>query len=176
MIYLIEGARNSGKTYLLNKAEVNEYKFPFPYWYGKLKLSNSDKATHDFAIGKEIMLHHLNQMGHIDSDIYIDRGIITALVWGVLENRITADEAVKQLWLFAKAGLFDDAQVIYVHGTNPNERGAKDLWDNSNRQKEIALYELLLDSLHEAKPGSVTKYENDFTILSAVGFSKLLKG
>ena len=42
-----------------------------------------------------------------------------------MENRITMDEAVKQLWTFANEGLFDETEIIYIHGTNPRERGGK---------------------------------------------------
>ena len=57
MIKLIEGARNSGKSYLLQWAKIKPYKFDFPHWYGKLKLNNEDRETHSFALSKEILLH-----------------------------------------------------------------------------------------------------------------------
>jgi hypothetical protein len=178
MLRLIEGARNSGKTYLLQWANIEPYKFPFPFWYGKLKLSNNDVGTHHFAVGKEIMLHHLNRDGHIRKELFIDRGILTVLVWGVLENRITMDEAVKQLWTFANEGLFDETEVIYIKGENPRERGAKDVWDNSDKAKEALLYEELLTELHEALPNlKITRFQNGFDMMSAVEFREsVIKG
>jgi len=177
MLKLIEGARNTGKTYLLQQAHIKTYKFPFPFWYGKLKLSNNDLGTHQFAISKEIMLHHLNRDKHITKKLYIDRGILTVLVWGVMENRITMDEAVKQLWTFAKEGLFDETEIIYIHGTNPRECGSKDVWDDSSKNKEVLLYEELLSELHEALPNlKITRFANEFTMFSSLEFRELLNG
>jgi len=177
MIRLIEGARNSGKSYLLEWANVVPYKFPFPHWYGKLKLNNNDRETHSFALSKEILLHELNRNGHIQ-DLFVDRGILTVLTWGVLENRISMDEAVKQLWLFAEQDLFTDVEVIYIYGDNPRERGSKDLWDDSDRAKEKDIYETLLIELHEADPScKITRFENRFSLMSAVDFrNEIVKG
>jgi len=175
MIRLIEGARNTGKTYLLQRANIEPYKFPFPFWYGKLKLSNNDVGTHQFAIGKEIILHHLNRDNHITKELFVDRGILTVLVWGVMEDRITMDEAVKQLWTFAKEGLFDNTEIIYISGVNPRERGSKDVWDDSSKNKEVLLYEEFLSELHEALPNlKITRFVNEFTMISAVDFRGLL--
>jgi len=171
MLRIIEGARNSGKTYLLQWSRIETYKFPFPFWYGKLKLSNNDIGTHNFAISKEIMLHHLNRDSHIKKELFIDRGIITTLVWGVLENRISMDEAVKQLWTFANEGLFDETEIIYVYGDNPRERAAKDVWDDTDKKREVLLYEELLTELREALPNlKISRFENRFDMMSAVDF------
>jgi len=112
MIKLIEGARNSGKSYLLQWANVKPYKFDFPFWYGKLKLNNKDRETHSFALSKEILLHELNRDGLLAGDVYVDRGILTVLTWGVLKDRISMDEAIKQLWHFSEAGLFKNCEVF----------------------------------------------------------------
>ena len=171
MIKLIEGARNSGKSYLLQWAKIKSYKFDFPHWYGKLKLNNEDRETHSFALSKEILLHELNRDGFIPDDIYVDRGILTVLTWGVLKNRISMDEAVKQLWHFSEAGLFDNCEIIYVSGNNPRERGAKDLWDGSDKAKEQNIYEFLLDELHESCPKcKIKRFTNTFSLISAVEF------
>ena len=171
MLRLIEGARNSGKTYLLQWARIEAYKFPFPFWYGKLKLSNNDGGTHQFAISKEIMLHHLNRDSHITKELFVDRGILTTLVWGVLEDRVSMDDAVKQLWTFANEGLFDNTEIIYVSGDNPRERGSKDVWDDTDKKREVLLYEELLTELHEALPNlKITRFVNRFDMISAVEF------
>jgi len=171
MIKLIEGARNSGKSYLLQWAKIKPYKFDFPFWYGKLKLNNETRETHSFALSKEIMLHELNRDGFISSEAFVDRGILTVLTWGVLKNRISLDEAIKQLWHFAEAKLFDDCEIIYVSGSNPRERGSKDLWDDSDRNRELEIYEVLLDELHQAAPKcKVTRFTNKFSLMCAVDF------
>ena len=39
MIHLIEGARNSGKTFLVNSLDFNyKYKFDFVGWSGNLEI------------------------------------------------------------------------------------------------------------------------------------------
>lgn len=177
MIKLIEGARNSGKSYLLQWAKIKPYKFDFPHWYGKLKLNNEDRETHSFALSKEILLHELNRDGFLKHQVFVDRGIITVLVWGVLKNRISMDEAIKQLWHFSEAGLFDNCEIIYVSGENPRERGAKDLWDDSDKNKEQNIYEFLLGELHEACPKcKITRFANNFNLIDAVDFrEKIVK-
>ena len=171
MIKLIEGARNSGKSYLLQWANIKPYKFDFPFWYGKLKLNNKDRETHSFALSKEIILHELNRDGLLAGDIYVDRGILTVLVWGVLKDRITMDESIKQLWHFSEAGLFKDCEVIYIHGDNPRERGSKDLWDDSDRIREREIYEILLDELRTSEPKcKIRRYRNGFSLLDAISF------
>jgi hypothetical protein len=141
-----------------------------------LKLNNNDAGTHHFAIGKEIILHHLNRDNHIEKELFIDRGILTVLVWGVMERRISMDEAVKQLWTFANQGLFENTEIIYITGTNPRERGAKDVWDDSSKAKEVLLYEELLVELHEAQPNlKITRFTNEFDLLSAASFQKLIE-
>jgi hypothetical protein len=66
MLYLIEGARNSGKTYVTSQLNIAPvYKFPFTELFTDLEYDDKSVRTHDFALGKEIMLLDLNRKGFI---------------------------------------------------------------------------------------------------------------
>ena len=142
MIYLIEGARNSGKTFISSLFSMNDYKFPFTQWFGDLKYEDSSTNVHDFAVGKEIMLLDLNKKGFI-KEMICDRGILTVFVWAVLSNRISESEASNQMSLCIKDGLLDDVKILYVKGRNPNPTSRdKDFWDHRENEgdKERLLY------------------------------------
>ena len=165
MIILIEGARNSGKTFLVDKLEsASRYKFPFPYWFDKLGLENNSKECHNFGLSKEIIFHELNRDGHLNH-VLLDRGIFTVLVWGVMEKRITLEEALKQLKYFIEEGLFRNVKVIYVTGTNPNKRSVKDFWTDDNSAEEARLYEIFFTALLQDPIGKdlkVYRVHNNF--------------
>ena len=115
MLTIIEGARNSGKTFLLSQLENPVFKFPFTGWFERLGLKETCTDGHCLGLGKEIMIHELNKNGYLNST-YMDRGIITALAWGVFQKRITQEEAMNQFDYFIKDGLFQNVKIIYIVG------------------------------------------------------------
>ena len=100
MLVIFEGARNSGKTYLAQKASEHNntqlYKFEFVKWFNELGLADNSRESHLFALGKELQLLQANRDGILHPTI-LDRGFLTVLVWGVLSKRIDFDEAIEQL-------------------------------------------------------------------------------
>ena len=51
MIYLIEGARNSGKTFITSFfKESKDYKFPFTQWFGDLGYNDEKKEKCLYAV------------------------------------------------------------------------------------------------------------------------------
>ena len=172
MIHLIEGARNSGKTFLVNSLDFNyKYKFDFVGWSGNLEIVEKKSEIHNFALAKEIMLHDLNKNGFIER-VIVDRGILTVLVWGILNKRITETEAYYQLNKFIDKGLFEDTTILYVYGNNPEGRQKEDFWSDDIREKEREIYESILE-IYEINTGNVTTFINDFTEASVKKFEEV---
>lgn len=138
MITIFEGPRNSGKTFLAREYALHNnlkiFKFEFVQWFNNLKLPDNETITHNFALGKEIMLLQLNRDGLLPGFV-LDRGILTVLTWGILSGRITKQEAMDQIEMIASQGLLDNCEIVYVLGTNPDKKNRnKDNWDF--REKE----------------------------------------
>ena len=171
MLTIVEGARNSGKTFLLGQVENEVFKFPFTGWFERLDLKETCTDGHCLGLGKEIMIHELNKNGYL-KDTYMDRGIITALAWGVFQKRITREQAMEQFNYFIKDGLFDNVRIIYVVGENPNERGFKDIWDSVPRSVELFALDIFLKAL-EDNGIRYEKFKNNFDYKSIDKFKKL---
>lgn len=178
MLVIFEGARNSGKTYLAQRASEHNkiplYKFEFVKWFNDLNLKDESKETHLFALGKEVQLLQANRDGILDS-IILDRGILTVLVWGVLSKRIDFDEATKELDLIMNSGLLKGCKIYYIHGDNPNKSDRnKDNWDfRDNTSDEKFLYEKFISHIIEKYPGSfedfsIFTFENKFNETSII--------
>ena len=93
MIYVFEGGRNSGKTFLSDYVSktfgVHKFKFDFVNYFKGLNLtSENSRETHFFAMGKELMLMQLSRDLGIE-DFILDRGIVTVFSWALLEKRIS---------------------------------------------------------------------------------------
>ena len=178
MLIIFEGARNSGKTYLAQRASEHNkiplYKFEFVKWFNNLGLKDDSKETHLFALGKEVQLLQANRDGILDS-IILDRGILTVLVWGVLSKRIDFDEATKELDLIMNSGLLEGCKIYYIHGDNPDKSDRnKDNWDfRDNSSDEKFLYEKFISYILENYSGpfdnfSIYTFENKFNETSII--------
>lgn len=171
MLIIFEGARNSGKTHLAQRASEHNnlplYKFEFVRWFNELDLSDNSKESHLFALGKELQILQANRDG-ILQPIILDRGFLTVLVWGVLSNRISYDDSIQQLDAIIKSGLLENCKVYYVHGENPNKSDRnKDNWDfRDNTSDEKILYEKLIHHILNVYPAfdsfSIYTFENKF--------------
>lgn len=177
MLVIFEGARNSGKTYLAQRAsdynKIPLYKFQFVNWFNDLNLKDDSRDSHLFALGKELQILQANRDG-ILHPIILDRGILTVLVWGVLSKRISFDESIDQLDKIIKSGLLENCKVFYIHGDNPNksERN-KDNWDfRDNTSDEKYLYEKFIKHILNTYPSfnsfSIHSFENKFNETSII--------
>ena len=170
MIYIFEGSRNSGKTYISDICsdvlDIPKFKFKFVQWFRTLNLSGDPSGTHKFALGKELMLLQLNSESIIDSDFILDRGIFTVLTWGVLEERITMGEAKEQLRNIIDLSLLKDCSFIYIKGDNPNKNSRnKDEWDSKESLKfeETRICEELMDFANSKGNGiEINSFDNNF--------------
>ena len=177
MLVIFEGSRNSGKTYLAQKASEHNniplYKFEFVKWFNELGLADDSRESHLFALGKELQLLQANRDG-ILSPIILDRGFLTVLVWGVLSKRIDFEEAIDELNKIISSGLLKNCKVYYIHGDNPNKSDRnKDNWDfRDNTTDEKRLYDKFIKHILETCPSfdnfSIYSFENKFNETSII--------
>ncbi len=152
MITIFEGQRNSGKTFLSREYSKTKcipiFKFDFVGWFNRLDFKDSDKLTHNFALGKELMLLQLNKEGFLQ-DFVLDRGILTVLTWAITSKRITKQEAISQLDMISSQGLLENCEIVFVEGQNPNKESRnKDQWDNTETTSEESdIMKILLDHI-----------------------------
>jgi len=151
MVYVFEGPRNSGKTFLSkiisSSFGIPRFQFDFSGSFKMLNLDSKSREAHSFAMGKELMLMQLTKDLNKSIPRFIhDRGILSVLNWGILENRISKSQALSQLDYVINANLLDHTQVIYILGKNPQKRVMKkDDWDFAEMStKESDIYDLLL--------------------------------
>jgi hypothetical protein len=177
MLVIFEGARNSGKTYLAQRAsEYNKiplYKFEFVKWFNELGLKDDSRESHLFALGKEIQILQANRDG-ILHPIILDRGFLTVLVWGVLSKRISFEEAFEELDQIIKFGLLENCKVYYIKGDNPDKSDRnKDNWDfRDNTSDEKYLYGKFISYILDVYPNfnnfSIYSFENKFDETSII--------
>lgn len=136
MIYVFEGSRNSGKTYLSNyiskKYKIPRFQFNFGGYFNLLGLSSSgNREAHSFSMGKELMLLQLgSEFSTSFPDFIHDRGIVTVLAWGIYERRISYEDMISQIDYIHNNGLLRGIYVIRIKGQNPDKSDrVKDQWD-----------------------------------------------
>ena len=190
MITIIEGARNTGKTYLLKNLEdytnpihYNNYKFAYDWWNEKLgDVYNSsygdytwkESEEHILGLSKELMVMDLNKKGLLNKNIMMDRGFLTVFVWSVLMERISLVVALKQLNLMNDIGLLENLRILYIETSrdNPYNRGIKDKWDYVDKGKESYYYELIIKHL-ETLGVKVNRFINNFNKEDVSKFKEL---
>jgi len=168
MVYVFEGPRNSGKTflseYISESFHIPRFQFKFADFFRDLNLkSENSKEAHAFSLGKEFMLMQLVNDLSPRSFVH-DRGILTVLVWGLLENRISEDEARDQIEILKKYSLLDDIVIIYIKGENPDKSDrSKDQWDHiDGNPRERETYEKVITMFQEADLHKIWIFENKF--------------
>jgi hypothetical protein len=176
MIYVFEGARNSGKSFLSTEASkkfnIPRFQFNFVGPFNLLGLDSKTKEAHSFAMGKELMLMQIGRdLINIPSFIH-DRGILSVLSWAVFENRISKEQAINQINYLSDNDFFSGLRLIYIEGNNPNPLPRnKDQWDLSEgNDGELSAYNWVLG---ETKGKiNVTKFNNNFDSDSVTSFLK----
>lgn len=149
-LLIIEGARKSGKSYLISQQnKLPVFKFDFNSNFAEWNFSRGDENVHWFGLGKEVMLHELDNSGFLPKMI-TDRGILTNSVWGVFQGRITESQAKQDLISFNNRGLFKKTKILLIDGNYDKTRN-KDIWDADDKRREeerglfLSFSSLLLD-------------------------------
>ena len=169
-LLIVEGARISGKSYLIEQQKsLPVFKFDFNANFSYWKFDKNSPDVHWFGLGKELMLHELNISGLLPKMI-VDRGILTNSVWGVFQKRITEDQAKKDLVNFYKRGLFKDSKILIIEGKWDGKR-IKDIWDEDDyrREEERSLFSSFSKLLLELGV-NVQVFHNNFDLDSVIRF------
>lgn len=170
MIYVFEGPRNSGKSYLSKAIEkslvIPRFQFDFGSYFNLLGLSSKDnREAHSFSMGKELMIMQIaRDLKRSLPDYIHDRGILTVLAWGLSENRITEDDVIKQIEFIKEHNLMSEITVIYVKGENPDKSDRnKDQWDYAELDdKERSAFKFVIFKFIELGFENIKIFENKF--------------
>lgn len=156
MILSLEGSRNSGKTYLLDKffeqntdPRIIRYKFDFAGWVDKLGLKNDDTRSdlHYLCLGS--LLTIMERM-HNDNTklIVLDRGLFSCYVWSQLRKRIGWNTAVAEITAVLKSPVYSNFTTVFVNAFKKDETDNrnKDMWDNMHtKTEETRMYRELFE-------------------------------
>jgi hypothetical protein len=170
MIYVFEGPRNSGKTYLSkaieSKLNLPRFQFDFGNYFNLLELKSKDnREAHSFSMGKELMIMQIaKDLKRSLPDYIHDRGILTVLAWGLSENRITKDDVIKQIEFIREYDLMSGITVIYVNGSNPDKSDRnKDQWDYAELDdSERSAFEFVIFKFIELGFQNIKVFQNNF--------------
>ena len=186
MLYVFEGPRNSGKTFLSNfiseEFKIQRFQFLFAQFFKDLKIPSQSKEAHAFALGKELMIMQIsNDLSFKSSgkniDVIHDRGILTVLAWGIMEGRITEQEMEDQVKMIKEYGLMENIEIIFIEGENTNEpQRVKDQWDHiDGDSRERQAYYKVISKFNEHKAGKIRGFDNKFDQNSLLRIKNLFK-
>lgn len=194
MLFIVEGSRNTGKTYMTKAAaELTDgvtTKIPFTnYFYeyffrgtdSEFNETNGDMQVWHHTTGYDISTLTMYQDGCMRQDmpIFMDRGFLSNIVLAVAGGRITESIGDEYLEYLFNNKMLDNVAVLIVHSdkdkgrTNSAEQ-SKDKWHILNRDRTDELfkrYKLIL----EAKGVIVHELWNDFDEKSIVDMAKIVK-
>ena len=174
-LFVIEGARKSGKTHFVSSQSwIPVFKFDFNGVYTSLDLPANGEKTHHIGLGKELMVQQLNRDGFLP-DLMLDRGIITNSVWGVLNKRVSKKSVYKELDYMLWNGLFKNTFFFLITGTSEEKR-EKDVWDYMDEKipEESALFLEFTEYLSE-RGVKIQTIENRFDAESLSAFQTIIK-
>jgi AAA+ ATPase superfamily predicted ATPase len=178
-LYLIEGSRNVGKTFLMNQLQnIDKYKYPFSGYFNESfvgdfkELSVSDinlkSEIHYYSLAADTALLDLFQYDYFKNDLVADRGFISSLVHGVHSKRITYKQALNEgKYIVNKYKEF--YKIILITANINEDNRDKDMWTIYNQKETNELYKKLLNDLNIG----YIEFENTFDIESVQMFNHL---
>ena len=181
MVYVFEGSRNSGKTFLSTEVSsisgIPRFQFDFSGGFDLLNLESKDnREAHCFSVGKELMLMQISRDVKELTDFIHDRGIVTVLAWGLLENRIKESDVDLHIKYLKEKNLFSGIRIVYIEGENPKKRvGGKDRWDYADSGSfEKDCFEFVLSKFKKENI-PFFRFKNYFNHSSVTDLSFLIK-
>lgn len=159
MILFVEGARHSGKTFLINQflekyddPRIEYYKFYFANHVKMLDLVELDStpALHYFSLGNIMTIMEMNLRPEYKDKIWIfDRAIISAYTWAILRKRLGRSQAELEFLKLINSDLYKNSKtlVVSVAGQTGDSSRIKDTWDGKHSTTEE---QLLMASLIES--------------------------
>lgn len=187
MVYVFEGPRNSGKTFLSKyvsaKYNIPRFQFEFSEYFKRLQIqSQHSKEAHAFALGKELMLMQIARDLHTGFDddpksFIHDRGILSVLSWGLLEGRITEEDVKSQAAIIGDMFLLNNIRIILILGKNPDQsERKKDQWDHfDGGTLEFECYVKVVEIMEKMGIAKVWWFDNTFDQKSLDNISGLFE-
>jgi hypothetical protein len=190
MILFVEGARHSGKTFLINKfvedcndPRVEYYKFYFANHIKTLDLVGLDStpSLHYFSLGNIMTIMEMNLRPEYQDKIWIfDRAIISAYAWAILRNRLTRNSAELEFLKLLNTTLYANSKtlVVTVAGQTGDANRTKDTWDGAHstieeQQLMARLIELgMHDLANSDKNNKISIVVNSFDEASVASFNQ----
>lgn len=117
---IIEGARNVGKTYLLEQYLKNfpnkyfTYKFPFFDFYKELELDQELNAGTYFGYGKDLDLLTLAKSNLLPANLLLDRGFVSNAVFAMIFRKAKEEEMVKYIEIIKEHFSDISIDIVYV--------------------------------------------------------------
>jgi thymidylate kinase len=151
MIIMTEGARHSGKTFLIEKffeqntnLDVHYYKFQFAKYIDDLKMRDQETGpgVHYFSIANVLTILELNKTLLKDKILVFDRCIFSAYVWSIYRERMGQFRLLEEFRKILNTDLFQDVKLLYVERDESvkiikREKDYFGNFENADREKEI---------------------------------------
>ena len=151
MIIMTEGARHSGKTFLIEKffeqntnPDVHYYKFQFAKYIDDLKMRDQETGpgVHYFSIANVLTILELNKTLLKDKILVFDRCIFSAYVWSIYRERMGQFRLLEEFRKILNTDLFQDVKLLYVERDESikiikREKDYFGNFENADREKEI---------------------------------------
>lgn len=195
MIY-IEGPRNAGKTYLLerylkeNPNKFYTYKFPYYNLYERLELNRELNAGTYFSYGKDLDLLSLAKMNLLPQNLILDRGFVSTIIFAMIFRQAKEEEMIKYIELIKEKYQQVKINILYVE---PNISNRDSLGLSEDREKDSTelpnlnllgepilnktytfKYEWVLGQLVNQPNISIHRFTNDFDEASVKSFNYLM--
>jgi len=189
MILFIEGARGSGKTFLINQfiethkdPRIEYYKFYFANHVKELDLVDLDAtpALHYFSLGNIMTIMEMNLRPEYKDKIWIfDRAILSAYAWAILRGRLSIESAKSEYSKLVSSDLFSNCKTLMVSVTQQTAdiTRVKDTWDGIHTTSEeqdllIKLFNYEFGNLNDqSKLNLSSNIVNNFDINSTSEFN-----
>jgi hypothetical protein len=171
MILFVEGARHSGKTFLINQfieqcndPRVEYYKFYFANHVKTLSIVDQDAtpSLHYFSLGNIMTIMEMNLRPEYKDKIWVfDRAIISAYTWAILRNRLSRTKAEVEFLTLLKSNLYENSKtiVVAVAGQTEDSKRVKDTWDGAH--STIEEQQLMADLIDIATPELANSHKNN---------------
>jgi len=191
MIIMIEGARHSGKTFLIERffeqntnPDVHYYKFQFAKYIDDLKMRDQETGpgVHYFSIANVLTILELNKTLLKDKILVFDRCIFSAYVWSIYRERMGQFRLLEEFRKILSSDLFQDVKLLYVERDESikiikREKDYFGNFENADREKEI--FERIFSEFNNqitdlSRNNEFNRVTNHFDDASLTQFNRML--
>jgi thymidylate kinase len=190
-IIMIEGARHSGKTFLIEKffeqntnPNVHYYKFQFAKYIDELKMRDQETGpgVHYFSIANVLTILELNNTLLKDKILVFDRCIFSAYVWSIYRERMGQFRLLEEFRKILNSDLFNDVKLLYVDRDESIEitKREKDYFGNfESADHEKELFERIFSEFNTQitdikRNNEFSRITNQFDDASSIQFNRML--